>query len=132
MSETVRAVAAGLKKAFETNDLALLGRLLDPEVRWGGEEETPETCRSRSDVLSWYGRLNSAGVRARVTEMIVRDHAVVLALGVTGRERDLGDASPDLVFQVFRIAAGKVVDIHGYPQRALALHAADSPAAEPD
>jgi hypothetical protein len=34
------AMADRLREAFASGDLALLAPLLDPHVRWGGEEET--------------------------------------------------------------------------------------------
>ncbi|WP_042422168.1 nuclear transport factor 2 family protein [Streptacidiphilus anmyonensis] len=124
MSGTAETLAGRLTEAFGTSNLALLGELLSPDVRWGGEEETPETCHSRSDVLAWYGRLNASGLRAQVTETIVRVQAVVLGLDVSGPERGPDGERPN---QVFRIADGLVVDIRGYPQRAVALQVADTP-----
>jgi hypothetical protein len=124
MNETAQAVAGRLQEAFEAGDLGLLEPLLAPDVRWGGEDDTPQTCHSRSDVLAWYRRLRAEGVRSQNTETIVRDQAVVLGFDLTGPEGEY----PDRVFQVFRLADGLVIDICGYPQRTLALETADTPA----
>ncbi|HEY4460337.1 MAG TPA: nuclear transport factor 2 family protein, partial [Pseudonocardiaceae bacterium] len=80
-----KRVAAGLRTAYETADLDALSELLHPEVRWGGEEDTPDTCHSRSDVLTWYRRGYESGMRATVTEVLTRPEAVFLALRVSGR-----------------------------------------------
>jgi hypothetical protein len=128
---TVVTVATRLREAFEAGDLALLEPLLHPDVRWGGEEDTPQTCHSRSDVLAWYRRLHAAGLRARVTETVVRDQAVVVGVELTGPERGLYGERPNQVFQVFRLSAGLVTDIRGYPHRALALKVADAPMPTP-
>ncbi|MCZ4102800.1 MULTISPECIES: nuclear transport factor 2 family protein [Streptomyces] len=128
MGETAQTIAARLQEAFEAGDLAQLGTLLDPGVRWGGKEDTPQTCHSCSDVLVWYGRLSAEGVRSRITETIVRDEAVVLGFDLAGPERGPDGERPNQIFQVFRLSGGPVTDIRGYPQRALALAVADVPA----
>jgi hypothetical protein len=125
----VRVLAGKLSQALETADPTLLGMLLHPNVRWGGEEETPQTCHSRSDVLTWYNGLFAAGVRARVDEVIVRENAVVLGLEVTGRPPGPDGPRTDRVFQVFRLVSGQVADIRGYPARGKALEVAEQPLA---
>lgn len=128
MTSTTQAVAERLREAFEAEDLALLGPLLDPKVRWGGPEETEQTCHSRSDVLAWYGQAQAAGMSAQVTESIVLDAAVVLALVMTGPALGPNAKRPDTVFQVFRLADGLIVDIRGFQRREKALGVAEKPA----
>jgi hypothetical protein len=93
-------------------------------VRWGGEEDTEDTCHSRADVLRWYTRLRDRGVRARVAEVLDLGDAVVLELALTGHEDDPQDELRARLFQVFRIGDGLVVDIRGFPERADALASA--------
>jgi hypothetical protein len=126
MSTTAEVMAARLREAFAAGDLTALGPLLDPDVRWGGEEETEQTCHSRSDVLAWYRQLQAAGVGAQITETLVREGAVVLTFELAGRERGPDGPRPDVVHQVFRLVDGLVVDIRGYPQRELALAVANA------
>jgi hypothetical protein len=126
MPET-QEVATRLREAFTAGDAALFAPLLDPRVRWGGEEETEQTCHSRGDVLAWYGRAQAAGVRAQVTETLVRQHAVVLGLALTGPPQGPDGERPDQVFQTFRLADGLIIDIRGYPTREEALAIADTP-----
>lgn len=114
---TADRVAAGLRAAYESADLAALGELLHPDVRWGGEQDTPDTCHNRSDVLNWYGRVYQSGLRATVTEVLTGPDAVLLALRVSGRE----PGETFVVHQVFRLTDGLVADIRGYPERELAL-----------
>jgi hypothetical protein len=121
MNETTQALAAQLQDAFESGDRALLEPLLHPGVRWGGEEETEQTCHNRAQVLDWYGNLHDAGVRARVSEVLALDQAVVLGLTLTGPDRGPDGSRPDRVWQVFRLADDLVADIRGYPQRDQAL-----------
>lgn len=129
MTDGIADTAARLREAVESGDLALLEPLLDARIRWGGEEDTEDTCHSPSDVLATYGRLRAAGVRATVTEVIVQDEAVVLALALSG----LGDhneaesAASSVRYQVFRVANGLVFDIRGYPDRGTALDESSTP-----
>jgi hypothetical protein len=122
-----RELAVRLREAFTAGDPALFVPLLDPRVRWGGEDETPQTCHSRGDVLAWYGRAQAEGVRAEVTETLVREHAVVLGLALTGPDQGQDGARPNHVFQAFRLADGLIIDIRGYPTREEALTVADTP-----
>jgi ketosteroid isomerase-like protein len=117
-------IAERLRTAFDSADLTLLGTLLAGDVRWGGEEDTEDTCHSRADVLRWYTRLRNRGVRARVAEVLELGDAVVLELALTGREDDPQDELRARLFQVFRIGDGLVVDIRGFPERADALASA--------
>ncbi|MGW7527328.1 nuclear transport factor 2 family protein [Streptomyces sp. NPDC054783] len=121
-------VATRLRAAFTAGDPVLFASLLDPWVRWGGEDETPQTCHSRGDVLAWYGRAQAAGVRAQVTETLVRERPVVLGLALTGPGQGSDGERPDQVFQTFRLADGLIIDIRGYPTREEALAVADTTA----
>jgi hypothetical protein len=127
MTPTSQAVAERLVAALQSEDPRLLWPLLGPDVRWGGLQETKQTCRSRGDVLVWYQQLHDAGVRAQVTETLVREQAVMLTMALTGVENGPDGPRPDVVHQVFHLDAGLVVDIRGYPQRELALAWADTP-----
>jgi ketosteroid isomerase-like protein len=104
--QDAQAIAQRLRSAFEARDLEGLGDILAPDVRWGGEEDTPQTCHSRADVLAWYGDLHARGFRASVVEAAVEPDRVVLTIDVTGPG---GETSRN--YQVFRIAGGRIVDI---------------------
>lgn len=127
MTSTNQAVAERLRVAFEAKDLALLGPLLDPNVRWGGTEETEQTCHSRSDVLTWYGQVQAAGMDAKVTETVALDAAVVLALVLSGPTPGPNAKRPGAVFQVFHLAGGLVVDIRGFERREQAIAFGEQP-----
>jgi SnoaL-like domain len=124
MSASLQALADTLEAAFDQRDAALLAPLLAADVRWGSEEETPETCHSDREVLAWYERLRAEGAGAQVEEVVVRERAVVLGLLVSmpgqAPERDLMR-----LWQTFAVADGLVVEIRGYPERDEALAFAD-------
>jgi hypothetical protein len=121
MTLTNHDVAERLVAALQSQDPQLLWPLLGPDVRWGGAQETEQTCHDCGDVLAWYRRLRDAGVRALVTETLVCEQAVMLTMALTGRESGPAGPRQEVVHQVFRLEAGLVVDIRGYPQRELAL-----------
>jgi SnoaL-like domain len=125
-------IAESLRDAFEADDVTRVASLLASDVRWGGEEDTDDTCHTRDQVLAWYGRIRDRGVRARVTEVIDAGDRVVLGLALhvpganpgaplPGRLVDPSRPMPAHLFQVFRIVDGLVVDIRGFPERAEAV-----------
>jgi hypothetical protein len=109
--EEAQAIAERLRSAFEQQDLGILAGVLDPDVRWGGEEDTPETCHNRADVLAWYGGLIDQGFRASVAAAAVEPDRIVLTLDVTRPGRGTSRNH-----QVFRIASGHIVDIRSYQE----------------
>src|SRR6266550_2669457 len=116
-TEEAQAIAERLRSAFEQQDLGILAGVLDPDVRWGGEEDTPETCHNRADVLAWYGGLIDRGFRASTAETAVEPDRIVFTLDVT---RPGGGTSRN--HQVFRIASGHVVDIRDHEEGPAAHH----------
>ena len=103
----MEALAERLRSAFEAGDLVALAGLLDPDVRWGGEEDTDQTCHNRAEVLARYEALRARGVLVSVTEVSIERDAVVLGLDVTRP----GGTEHRRVHQTFTVAGGLVVDI---------------------
>ena len=64
---------------------------------------------------------------AEVTETIVLDAAVVLALAMSGPALGPNRKRPDTVFQAFHLADGLVVDIRGFQRREQAVAFAEKP-----
>ncbi len=109
---SIEAVAAGLTAAFAVGDLDQLAPLLAPDVRWGGDEDTEQTCHTRGQVLAWYQGLRLQGVRVQVLETQIRGDAVVLRMAVQWpRGWDGADLHRSTQEQVFRVRDGLVVDI---------------------
>ena len=128
MSPSLQTLADSLKAAYDERDARRLAPLLAADVRWGGEEETPDTCHSAREALAWYERLRVEGVGAEVQEVVLRERAVVLGLLVTRP-----DSEATRMWQTFAVEGGLVVEIRGYPDRdeALAFADADADAAPP-
>ena len=109
-------VAAQPRDAFESGNLTAYGVVLDDNVRWGGEEETPETCQSRTHVLDRLARQRADGLETQVIEIVPCEGAVLLGLHVK-RPVPGGFAHEQSVYQVLSVSNQRVVDIRGYPSR---------------
>jgi hypothetical protein len=128
-SHDVDEVAESLRAALAGHDMPRLAGLLDPAVRWGGDEDTESTCHSRADVVRRYEGLHAAGVRAHVDEVVVHQQAIMLGTRVDWPDQDDPDEErPDQLFHVFRVRNGLVHDIRGYTDRQEADNAAATPA----
>ena len=106
MTETTEAIAGRLTAALEGQDASALFHLLDPDVRWGGEEETPDTCHNRVQVMAWLQRLAAAGTTATVAGVEVEGDRFVLSLDVTDPVR-----GQQLRRSAYTVAGGRIVDI---------------------
>jgi SnoaL-like domain len=107
-----------VRAALESAELTAIGDLLDPNVRWGAPDDPAPGCTNRDQVLAWYQRGRTAGVRARVTEMAVHGDQLLIGLRVSGNPAaQAGDGEVDR-WQVVRIRSGRIVDIRGFDHRA--------------
>jgi uncharacterized glyoxalase superfamily protein PhnB len=119
-------VAARWRSAFAAHDLAALEPLLDENVRWGGPEDTAQTCHTRAEVLARLADQASHGVTARVVEVTAGPDAFLVELDVTHPETPAHQRKRT-VFQVLTVAVGRVTTIRGYPSRAEAATATGLP-----
>jgi ketosteroid isomerase-like protein len=113
-------VAARVKAALDSADVRAIGDLLHPDVRWGAPDDPHPSCRNRTEVLAWYRRGWEAGVRARVSEIVAHEDKLLVGLRVA---RTPGAADVER-WQVLTVAAGRIVDIRPFDDRAeAAAHA---------
>jgi ketosteroid isomerase-like protein len=114
-----RELATRLPDVVAGGDLAAMLPLLSPDVRWGPDEDTPDTCRSRDDVARWFGGRLRDGLRARVVETTVRGPRILLALSATLPE----DAEePQERLLVLTVRGGRVADVRAAYDRDHARH----------
>jgi ketosteroid isomerase-like protein len=124
---SVEDIAGLVRSALEDGDLRSFADLLDPRVTWGAPDDPSPACQSRRQVLAWYERGRDAGVRARVTEVVVRGDRIVVGLAVSGNRAADGDAPENARWQVLTVRQGRVVDIVGFEERDVALARARVP-----
>ena len=114
-------VAAQVRAAFATRDVAAFGRLLSDDVRWG-DDDHPRKCRGRADVLATFTRLVTTGVDADITEMTTGSEGVVCGLQVQWPEPN--DRRRGRVFyHAYLVRHGLVNEIRRYDDRQSALDA---------
>jgi ketosteroid isomerase-like protein len=114
-------VAQTIRAALDSADLAAFSDLLDPDVQWGAPDDPTPSCRNRDQVLSWYRKGRAHGVRASVTELVVRRHKILVGLKVTGNDAAVLNGGQQDRWQVLTLAAGRIVDIRGFEKRADAV-----------
>jgi ketosteroid isomerase-like protein len=113
----IEAVAAGLRAAFDSADLAAFGAVLDEHVRWGSEEDTAETCHTRAQVLERLENQRVAGMQTQVLEVTPGAEAVLAGFELSWPVAE-GFARQRTVYWVMKVRDGHVVDIRGYGSRA--------------
>ena len=118
---TSQEIADQLGAAFATKDLDSLGRLLAADARWG-DDDHPNKCRSRSDVIGTFDRLLGEGVDGEVTESAVGENGVVVRLHV--QWPNPGDDGRAVNFyQSYIVRGGLVIEIQRHGDRKSAVAA---------
>src|SRR5205823_5366164 len=86
----------------------------------GAPDDPAPSCQNRDQVLQWYRRGRADGVRAQVTEMVVRADKILVGLKVVGNQAaaEAGDEADR--WQVLAVRHGRIVDIRGFEDRATA------------
>jgi ketosteroid isomerase-like protein len=127
--EAIESLAQQVKIALESADLSAFSRLLDPNVRWGAPDDDPvPSCQNREQVLAWYRRGRDAGVRARISEVVVLgDQTILAGLVVTGNRAAEENGGGIERWQLLTVRDGRVVDIVAYDDRTEAVARARQP-----
>ena len=101
-------VAAALSHALARREPEAVAPLLDAEVRWGGPQETDETCHGRAEVLDFYSRLLANGVDFKVRDTEVAGDRIRLRVDVASAAGDGGGVEQSMVLSVRN---GLIVDV---------------------
>ncbi len=115
--QTVEQVAVRVSDALQSADLTDYRDLLDPNVQWGAPDDPEPSCHNRDQVMAWYRRGRAKGVRASVTETVVRGNKIMVGLRV--RPAEVGD--PTDRWQVLTLSDGLIIDIRGFEERSEAV-----------
>jgi ketosteroid isomerase-like protein len=109
---TPDALADRIRAAYQSADLAGLSDLLAPDVRWG-DDDHPNRCRSRDDVLRTFSGWLGKGVSADVLNTDTGSFGVAFRLHVNWTDptdRARGFQS----FHVFMLRDGQITEIRRY------------------
>lgn len=118
-----------LRRAIEQRDVGAFGALLADDARWGDDDE-PNRCRSRADVVETLVRGVTAGGSAEIEDLVAGDRAVPCALRVRwpdGEGRALGvpgEPGGRRLFHVYRVEDGLIAQILAFEDRRSAAAAA--------
>jgi predicted nucleic acid-binding Zn-ribbon protein len=107
-------IADQLRAAFAHKDLDALGRLLAHDARWGDDDQ-PNKCRSRSDVVSTFDRLLGEGVDGEVTDTIVGPNGVAVLLRVEWPNP--GEGRGVNFYQAYVVHDGVITEIQRHDDR---------------
>ncbi len=99
-------VAAALAHALGRRSPEAVAPLLDADVRWGGPEETSQTCHGRAEVLDFYTRLLADGTAFQVRDTEVTNDRIGLRVDVTPGDGDGFEQS-----MVLSVRNGLIVDV---------------------
>jgi len=92
-SATAAQIAEQLPAVLAQRDRVAFERLLAPDVRWGGRQDTEQTCHDRRQAGDFYAGVLAGGARLNVLHSAVVDDRILVRLEVVGRDSD-----PDSAF----------------------------------
>ncbi len=104
--------------------MASFGSLLAPDARWG-DDEAPNKCRSRGDVIATFQRLLADGVGGEVTETQTGPAGVLCHLRINW-PNPTDQVRRDAVLHLYRVRNGQIVEIEPYDDRSAAEAALSS------
>jgi len=117
---TLDEIAEQIWSAFASKDLDAFAALLADDVRWG-DDDNPNKCRSRSEVVTTFARLLGEGVDGQVTETIVGVNGIAVCLHV--RWPNPGEGRSVDLYQDYLVTDGRVTEIQRYDDRRSAISA---------
>lgn len=118
------ALVDRIRAAYQASDLQALGALLAEDVRWG-DDDHPNRCRSRADVLSTFERWTGTGVSAQILDTRSGPQGVLCRLRVDWA--DPADRPRGATFiHVFLVRDGLITEIRRYDDEASATAAIDA------
>jgi SnoaL-like domain len=117
---TLDQIAGQLRSAFVNKDLATLARLLAEDARWG-DDDHPNKCRSRSDVIATFDRLLGEGVEGEVVDTVVGPNGVAVLLHV--QWPNPGEGRGVNFYQAYLVHDGLVTEIQRHDDRRSAVAA---------
>lgn len=114
-SEALDDMAAQIRVAFESRDMTSFGALLADDARWG-DDDAPNKCRSRAEVVETFQGLIDAGVSGEVMDLKTGPSGVLCHLRIHWPDA-AGRTGRDEIFHLYRIRDGRIIEIRPYDDR---------------
>ena len=121
MAGNLQELVEQIRQAYAAPHVEQIGALLADDVHWG-EEGTVDQCRNRADVLAVFARGLSEGVEADLIEVDNGKDGVLCGLDL--RWPAEANRPRRIVFHVYRVEAGRIVEIKAFDDRASAMASA--------
>jgi hypothetical protein len=115
-------LATRLRRALTSRDLEAFGALLSDDVSWG-DDNHPNKCRSRSDVLATVSRALLTGVDGTLIELASGKKGIFCQYDVSRAPGDLRPGERSL-FHVYLVRDDHIFLIQSFDDRASAAKAA--------
>ncbi len=120
-SDALERMAAQLRSAFDARDMTTFGALLAEDAVWG-DDDAPNTCRSRAEVVATFQRLITDGVGGEVADLKTGPAGILCHLHIHWPEPG-SRRGRDEVFHLYRVHDGRIVEIRPYDDREAAENA---------
>jgi len=114
-------IAEQIVSAFTTRDLTAFGALLADDARWG-DDDTPNRCRSRREVVATFDRLLREGVGGEVVETRTGPRGVMCRLRVDWPSTT-DDPRHETLYHVYLVRDGRITEIRRYDDPTSAVEA---------
>jgi ketosteroid isomerase-like protein len=113
--QSLDGIAVQITAAFAERDMESFGRLLANDARWG-DDDAPNRCHTRGEVIATFQRLLAEGVGGEITETMTGRAGILCHLridwpgpGESGRRNE--------VLHLYRVRDGQIVAIEPYDDR---------------
>lgn len=104
-------VASALPGVLAERSRAAFERLLAPDVRWGGCQDSEQTCHNRAQAGRYYGKLLTSGVRLSLAQTDVSDDQILAWFEVSADGHDPDHDQPHQTQVLLTVRDGLVVNI---------------------
>jgi ketosteroid isomerase-like protein len=112
---SLEALAAQVGEALGSRDLDAFGEVLAEDVRWG-DDDAPNACRTRAEVLGVFSSFVEDGARGEVSDLEVGPAGVLCLLRVHWPEAT-GRGRRTELFHLYRVRDGRIVEIEPFDER---------------
>lgn len=113
--ESLDVMAEQIRHAFGSRDMDAFGQLLADDVRWG-DDDAPNACHNRSEVVGTFQSFIAEGVGGEVTEVEIGPAGVLCQLRVHWPDPADRERRAEL-FHLYRVRGGRIIEIEPYDER---------------
>lgn len=110
--QSLEEIAARVAAAFGQRDIESFGSLLADDARWG-DDDAPNKCRTRADVVATFERLLAEDVSGDVTETKIGRAGILCHLRIDWPAPADSHRRSE-VLHLYRVRDGQIIEIEPY------------------